>query len=120
MHVILKKFIDIEVSASQVYLLTGCYGKSAEKKVNNCRSLEPVKKEEVLYEKAAGSMLLTHDEDWMEVKVGRIFTSGSFIDPNGKAGWIRHLLYVAHWGNSKNFTRQMNPLPCTPPRIVII
>ncbi len=47
-NVILEKFIDIEVSASQVYLVTDCYGKAAEKEVNVCRSLEPVKKEEVL------------------------------------------------------------------------
>ena len=57
-NVILEKFIDVKVSASQVYLETDCYGKAAEK-VNVCRSLEPVKKEEVMYVEADGSMLLT-------------------------------------------------------------
>jgi hypothetical protein len=109
-NVILKKFIDIEVSASQVYLVTDCYGKAAEKEVNACRSLEPVKKEEVLYAQADGSMLLTRDDGWKEVKVGRIFTSGSCLDPNGKSGWIRHSQYVAHLGNSKGFTREMDSL----------
>ena len=109
-NVILEKFIDIEVSASQVYLVTDCYGKAAEKEVNVCRSLEPVKKAEVLYVEADGSMLLTRDDGWKEVKVGRMFTSGSCIDPNGKSSWIRHSQYVAHLGNSKDFTRQMDPL----------
>lgn len=107
---ILEKFIDIEVSASQVYLVTDCYGKAAEKEVNICRSLEPVKKEEVLYVEADGSMLLTRDEGWKEVKVGRMFTSGSCIDPNGKLSWIRHSQYVAHLGNNKDFTKQMDTL----------
>lgn len=107
---ILEKFIDIQVSASQVYLVTDCYGKAAEKEVNVCRSLEPVKKEEVLYVEADGSMLLTRDEGWKEVKVGRMFTSGSCIDPNGKLSWIRHSQYVAHLGNSKDFTKQMDTL----------
>jgi hypothetical protein len=107
---ILEKFIDIEVSASQVYLVTDCYGKAAEKEVNICRSLEPVKKEEVLYVEADGSMLLTRDEGWKEVKVGRMFTSGSCIDPNGKSSWIRHSQYVAHLGNSNDFTEQMDSL----------
>jgi hypothetical protein len=107
---VLVKFIDIEVSASQVYLVTDCYGKAAEKEVNVCRSLEPVKKEEVLYVEADGSMLLTRDEGWKEVKVGRMFTSGSCIDPNGKSSWIRYSQYVAHLGNSRDFTKQMDTL----------
>ena len=109
-NVILEKFIDIQVSASQVYLVTDCYGKAAEKEVNICRSLEPVKKEEVLYVEADGSMLLTRDEGWKEVKVGRMFTSGSCIDPNGKLSWIRHSQYAAHLGNNKDFTKQMDTL----------
>lgn len=109
-NVVLEKFIDIQVSATQVYLVTDCYGKAAEKEVNICRSLEPVKKEEVLYVQADGSMLLTRDEGWKEVKVGRMFTSGCCIDPNGKSSWIRHSQYVAHLGNSKVFTTQMDTL----------
>ncbi|HRO47605.1 hypothetical protein [Agriterribacter sp.] len=53
-------------------------------------------------------MLLSRDEGWKEVIVGRMFTSGSCIDPNGKSGWIRHCQYVAHLGNSKDFTQQMD------------
>jgi hypothetical protein len=109
-NVVLKKFIDIEVSASQVYLVTDCYGKAAETEVNQSRSLEPVKKEEVLYVQADGSMIQTRDDGWKEVKVGRMFTSGSCIDPNGNASWISHSQYVAHLGNSKDFTRQMDTL----------
>jgi hypothetical protein len=107
---VLEKFIDIQVSASQVYLVTDCYGKLAEKEVNVCRSLEPVKKGEVLYVEADGSMLLTRDEGWKEVKVGRMFTSSSCIDPNGNSSWIRHSQYVAHLGNHKNFTGHMDTL----------
>ena len=109
-NVVLEKFIDIEVSASQVYLVTDCYGKAAEKEVNVCRSLEPVKKDEVLYVEADGSMLLTRDDGWKEVKVGRMFTSGACVDPNGNLSWIRHSQYVAHLGKSKDFTEQMDSL----------
>ncbi|HEX5153127.1 MAG TPA: UPF0236 family protein [Parafilimonas sp.] len=107
---VLEKFIDVEVSVSQVYLVTDCYGKLAEQEVNTSRSLEPVKKDEVLYVQADGSMLLTRNEGWKEVKVGRMFTSGSCIDPNGESGWIRHSQYVAHLGNSRDFTQQMDNL----------
>jgi hypothetical protein len=107
---ILEKFINIEISTTQEYLVTDCYGKDAENEVNSCRLLEPVKKEEVLYVEVDGSMLLTREEGWKEVKVGRIFTSGSCIDPNGKSSWIRYSQYVAHLGNSQSFTGQMDTL----------
>ena len=107
---ILRQFINVEVSVSQVYLVTDCYGRQAEQEVNVSRALEPVKKDEVLYVQADGSMILTRDEGWKEVKVGRMFTSGACIDPNGKSGWIRHSQYVAHLGTSRCFTHQMDGL----------
>lgn len=106
----LHQFLDIEVSAAQVYRVTDTYGKEAGKKVNESRSLEPVKKDEILYVQADGSMLQTRDDGWKEVKVGRMFTSGSCIDPNGKQSWIRHSQYVAHFGSSKVFTSYMDYL----------
>lgn len=107
---VLHQFLDIDVSPAQVYRVTDTYGKEAEKEVNATRTLEPVKKNEVLYVQADGSMLQTRQEGWKEVKVGRMFTSGSCIDPNGKASWIRHSQYVAHFGSSKTFTGQMDHL----------
>lgn len=107
---VLKTFIDIDVSISQVYLVTDFYGKASDKTVNDSPSLEPVKKDEVLYVQADGSMVLTREDGWREVKVGRMFTSGCCIDPNGKSSWIRHSQYVAHLGNSQVFTSQMDDL----------
>jgi hypothetical protein len=107
---VLHQFLDIAVSPAQVYRVTNTYGKEGEKQVNATRTLEPVKKHEVLYVQADGSMLQTRDDGWKEVKVGRMFTSGSCIDPNGEASWIRHSQYVAHFGNSKTFTGQMDHL----------
>ena len=60
------------------------------------------KEDEVLYVEADGVM-----RGGKEVKVGRMFTSGSCIAPNGKSSWIRHSQYIAHLGNSKAFTKQM-------------
>jgi hypothetical protein len=44
--------LDIEVSAAQVYRVTDTYGKEEAKEVNASRSLEPVKKDEILYVQA--------------------------------------------------------------------
>jgi hypothetical protein len=69
---VIGEFSNIEVSAAQVYRLTDAYGKAAEQDVDKKQcTLTPVKKEEVLYVQADGSMLLTREEGWKEVKVGR-------------------------------------------------
>lgn len=103
---IISEFINIEVSVAQVYRLTDAYGKAVEQNNKEC-TLTPVKKEEVLYAQADGSMLLTREEGWKEVKVGRIFKSSDCIHAEQKAGSISHSHYVAHLGNSKAFTHQM-------------
>jgi hypothetical protein len=107
---VISEFINIEVSVAQVYRLTDAYGKAAaqQQEANNkACTLAPVKKQEVLYAQADGSMLLTREEGWKEVKVGRVFKSSDCLHAEQKAGRISHSHYVAHLGNSKDFTHQM-------------
>jgi hypothetical protein len=87
---VIDKFLNIAVSSSQVHRVTDTYGKQIGKTVNAHTILTPLKKEEVLYIEADGSMLLTREEGWKEVKLGRLFK--------------------AYLGNHKNFTSQMEHL----------
>lgn len=107
---VIREFINIDVSITQVYRLTDMYGKEAEKDVNKERTLTPLKRDEVLYAQADGSMLLTREEGWKEVKVGRFFKSSDCIHAGEKSGWISNSQYVAHLGNHKGFTKPMDDL----------
>lgn len=107
---ILEKSIGIEVGHSQIHRVADTYGKELEKTIETARTLPPLKSEEVLYAEVDGSMIFTRDDDWKEVKVGRIFKSSDCIDPNGNASWIRHSQYLAYLGNSKDFTNKMDGL----------
>ena len=107
---ILEKTIGIAVGHSQIHRVADTYGKELEKTISTTRTLTPLKSEEVLYAEVDGSMIFTRDDDWKEVKVGRVFKSSDCIDPNGKASWIRHSQYLAYLGNSKCFTNKMDGL----------
>jgi hypothetical protein len=107
---VIREFTDVEVSTTQIYRLTDKYGTELEKEVNKEAVLPPLKKEESLYVQADGSMLLTREEGYKEVKVGRLFKSSDCLHGAGKAGWIKTSHYVAHLGSSKEFTDQMDPL----------
>jgi hypothetical protein len=107
---IIEKSIGIEIGHSQVHRVADTYGKELEKTIAATRTLPPLQPEETLYSEVDGSMIFTRDDDWKEVKVGRIFKSSDCIDPNGKESWIRHSQYLAYLGNSKYFTTKMDDL----------
>lgn len=107
---VIDKFLDVTVSKSQVHRVTDIYGKEVGKTVNEYPTLTPLKKEEVLYIEADGSMVLTREKGWQEVKLGRIFKSSECMHAAQKPGWISNSQYVAHLGGHKKFTEQMEHL----------
>jgi hypothetical protein len=98
------------LSSAQLFRVTTAFGKVLKNEVVNERVLSPLSKEEVLYVEADGSMLLTREEQWKEVKVGRIFKSSDCMDVNETRGWISNSQYLAHLGNCEEFTKQMDAL----------
>jgi len=107
---ILKEMIGVEVSCTQHYRVTDAYGAAASSVVNETRTLSPLQQGEVLYVQADGSFVLTRDEGWKEVKLGRFFKSGDCMEVSEERGWIRHSQYVVHLGERKIFTSTMDEL----------
>jgi hypothetical protein len=107
---VIDKFLNIEVSSSQVHRVTDTYGQEIGKTVHEHTTLTPLKKEETLYIEADGSMILTREQGWKEVKLGRIFKASDCMHPEGKPGWISNSQYVSHLGGHKKFMDQMEHL----------
>ena len=108
---VLGQFLSVKVSAAQVYRVTDLYGAQIGKEMDftEC-SLTPVLKNDTLYVEADGSMILTREDGWKEVKAGRIFKASDSIRLDGKPCYISHSQYVAHLGDHKTFCRQMEDL----------
>ena len=107
---VLEKLSGVQIGSTQIHRLTDNYGKAVKKSVNAVRTLTPLKQKEVLYVQADGSMLLTREDGWKEVKLGRFFKSGDCIHASSKQGWISNSQYVAHLGGSKDFAKMMDNL----------
>ena len=108
---IIDKFLSVKVDVTQVYRVTNFYGAELRKTDDvTQRTLSPLKNKEVLYAELDGSMLQTRYDGWKEVKLGRVFKSGDCIDTNGESSWIRHSQYLAHLGDCKIFTGQLEDL----------
>ena len=107
---VLKEMLHIEVCEAQLYRVSDFYGKAVAPSVNEDAVLSPVTENEVIYAQVDGSMILTREQGWSEVKAGRLFKSSDCLHAEGKPGWISHSQYTAHLGSHQAFTKTMDSL----------
>jgi hypothetical protein len=105
----INKFLRIDISDMQVHRVTNTYGEKSLGIVGESESKEllvEIKPDEVVYVEADGSMVLTREDKWQEVKVGRIFRQSDIIETGvKKRREIRRSVYAAHLGSSEDFIR---------------
>ena len=107
---VLQQFLSIEVSVMQVYRVTDCYGSLLEQEKEAvpapaAKAVE-LRKGESVYALTDGSMLLSREEGWQEVKLGCLFKESDCMQVSTQRGWIRHSTYEGYIGNKENFTRR--------------
>ncbi len=107
-----KMLLGVEVSDTTIYRLTDKAGEQITEIIDAPETREEIKLEEgeVLYAQCDGSMLLTREEGWKEVKVGRVFKSSSLLPQSSDRQWIRESQYVAHLGEHTKFETLMSHL----------
>lgn len=108
---IVLKFLHVHVSETQVYRLTDLYGEQVGETVDFTRRTQPpLPCSDTLYAEADASLILTREQGWKEVKVGRLFKASDCLHAEGKPGLITHSQYVAQMGGCKGFTQNMEAL----------
>lgn len=106
---LLSKYLGIEISEMQLYRITDYYGELLTTTLADNTCLHPLQSDtDVLYAMADGSMLLTREDNWKEVKLGRIFSGKSCWQIEGKPNEIDTSQYVSHFGNCHLFTQKMD------------
>jgi hypothetical protein len=101
-------YLGVDISEMQLFRMSDYYGDCLSETLDSNERLLPVSdKEEVVYAMGDGSMILTREEQWKEVKLGRIFREKDCVQPAGKVGKIRQSQYVSHLGNCTDFTEKM-------------
>jgi hypothetical protein len=113
----IEKFLRIATNTAQVFRVTNRYGEAIEPALHTPTEALPVGSGEVVYAEVDGSMIFT-DEQWREVKLGRVFRSEDIGQPgatmsgsqrSSKASNTRrgreilHSEYTAHLGGHGEF-----------------
>lgn len=109
---LLEQFLGIQISARQIQRVSEYYGGKLEEAIKEqivaAKDFSSsIKSEEAVYVMADGSMVYTREEEWKEMKLGRIFAAADHIDIQAQRSAITKSLYVSHLGEHHGFTQKM-------------
>lgn len=110
---LITKFLRIDTNDMQIHRVTNTYGELSEGLVGEQESSllkATLKEEEVVYVQTDGSMVLTREDKWQEVKLGRIFGQSDIVKLSAKRKEISASLYAAHLGEYGDFLKKFEPM----------
>ena len=120
----MERYLIQQVSGKQIERICHYYGEKIEMRLTQegkeDKSVSAEDKEELYYVMVDGSMLLTREESWKEMKAGRIFRAEDRMKLSPKRGWIKHSQYVAHLGAHQPFEAKMEQLIDNLPKKVFV
>jgi hypothetical protein len=105
----LKELSGITMSDKQIERMCHTYGGKLdeidwqEAYSDSVQTKIPHDKKENVYAMVDGSMILTREEKWKEIKLGRIFTEGSQVAISKERNILTSSIYTAHIGNAADF-----------------
>jgi hypothetical protein len=107
---ILHQTLGIDISAKQIQRVSEFYGQVIEEQqeqyINEDMKAPAIpisEEEELIYVMMDGSMVYTREEEWKEMKVGRIFAGSDCVPIQEKRNQITQSMYVCHLGNHNDF-----------------
>lgn len=104
---LIQEVMGVTVSDTTIHRALECYGEKAEGMIQESIQTVPeeivLEKPEVVYCEADGSMILTREESWKEVKLGRIFRSDTISDHRSEGQKIKESTYVGRLGGHEDF-----------------
>lgn len=107
----MKKYMMVEVTDKQIERVDHYYGNQLEEtlqsRIEQGASMEHPASNEPYYVMPDGHMLLTREEGWKEMKLGRIFKANDRVEINHRRTCITQSLYVSHLGGHKEFEEKM-------------
>ena len=107
---LVNKLLRRPTNVSQVFRQTTKIGEQASELINKEPTPKEVEPSDLVYVQVDGSMLLTREEKWKEVKVGRMFFDSALYQLSPKRRWIKNSLYIAHLGSHEAFEMKMSRL----------
>jgi hypothetical protein len=110
---VIQTLSGVEMSAKQIERVCHKYGQWLEAEDSQLiekqgkRSYSVEERKDTHYASVDGSMYLTREEGWKEIKLGRIFSASDLVELSEKRNTLVQSTYVGHLGNHKEFLPKM-------------
>ena len=110
---VINNFTAAGFNAKQVERICHKYGHRVEQRlleeieVHGYEEVPAGERDKLHYVSVDGSMYLTREEGWKEIKLGRIFKEEDIARPSKDRGGLMGSTYVSHRGSSKDFLPKM-------------
>jgi hypothetical protein len=110
---VLATISGVEINAKQIERICHKYGQWIEEadlelmEKSGKHNYPKEEREAIHYASVDGSMYLTREEDWKEIKLGRIFKQSDIVEISEKRKMLVQSTYVGHLGNHKDFLPKM-------------
>jgi hypothetical protein len=109
---IAEKLLGLKTNATSIYRITDEVGEQCSKWLKENQSLiieEDSTEEKVVNIEVDGSFILTKEEGWKEVKLGRVFLS-SAEETSDNQEYMKNSEYLSHLGDHHKFREKMDRL----------
>jgi hypothetical protein len=106
---LLNQLMGVEVGSSQLQRVCTHVGNQVDPLINSdCEAVIPRLKpsshpQDVVYVMMDGSMIFTRDNEWRELKLGRLFYGRQVVDIQPKRREVLNSVYVGHLGSVDDF-----------------
>lgn len=107
----MNRYLNISISGKQIERVCHHYGEQLEIDLQRCvLTDEPstaLPADKSYYVMMDGCLLMTREEKWKELKLGRIFNTQDAMEADKNRNRISQSTYVAHLGDYHEFTKKM-------------
>ena len=107
---ITKRLLNLKISDTTIHRIADSLGSDCGNWLEEEDLRRDLKEEEVIYAQVDGSMILTREEKWKEVKLGRIFGVSSCLSVSKSRNWLKESEYVSHLGSHTEFESKMSAI----------
>lgn len=117
---LLDKLAGVSISAKQIERIAYHYGQQLEDDQQEGQAQVGLVDQGLHYGMMDGGMVLTREEGWKELKLGRVFAAQALLPENQQRNFIRQSNYVAHLGECEPFLDKLSLLTDWLPNLVWI
>lgn len=107
---ITKRLLGLEISDTTIHRIADNLGLECEEWLAEEDLRNDLSNEALIYAQVDGSMILTREEKWKEVKLGRIFGSSKCLSVSESRSWLKESEYISHLGEHKEFENKMSAI----------